>query len=66
MTRRGKITSCGKRRRLSTPRSSSYDLKQNSDGTTDTDYTVVRDGKTLKGGFTTLNIRLDRNRVLGE
>ena len=49
MTRRGKITSCGKRRRLSPPRSSSYDLKQNSDGTTDIDYTVVRDGKTLKG-----------------
>lgn len=66
MTRRGKITSCGKRRRLSTPRSSSYDLKRNSDGTTDTDYTAVRDETTLKGGFTTLNIRLDRNRVLGE
>ncbi len=28
-----------------------YDLKQNSDGTTDIDYTVVREGKTLKGRF---------------
>jgi hypothetical protein len=28
-----------------------YDLKANSDGTTDVDYTVVRDGKTLKGKF---------------
>jgi hypothetical protein len=31
--------------------SHTYDLKANSDGTTDIDYTVVRDGKTLKGKF---------------
>ena len=31
--------------------SHTYDLKQNSDGTTDIDYTVVREGKTLKGRF---------------
>jgi hypothetical protein len=29
--------------------SHTYDLKQNSDGTTDIDYTVVREGKNLKG-----------------
>jgi hypothetical protein len=28
-----------------------YVLKQGDDGTTDIDYTVVRDGKTLKGKF---------------
>ena len=31
--------------------SHTYDLKQNPDGTTDIDYVVVRDGKTLKGRF---------------
>jgi hypothetical protein len=31
--------------------SHTYDLKQNSDGTTDIDYTVVREGKNLKGRF---------------
>jgi hypothetical protein len=31
--------------------SHTYDLKRNSDGTTDIDYTVVRNGKNLKGRF---------------
>jgi hypothetical protein len=31
--------------------SHTYDLKANPDGTTDIDYTVVRDGKNLKGRF---------------
>ena len=31
--------------------SHTYDLKRNSDGTTEIDYTVVREGKNLKGRF---------------